>query len=417
MKLRALFLSTLIVTVFFMTRGMAAVKATQTTVAQSSFFKLCKEGGADEVSAALKAGAGANWRDSSGMTALMTAAAAGNRAVVKVLLKAGADIKKTTADKKTALLYAAKTSSDPWIIKDLLEAGADIYARDNERRSALMLAVMNPVVSVTMVLIDNGAPLNVTDKAESTALMLAAKAGNGDAVNQLIDAGARIEARDNARGTALVYAEKNTKLATDEALLKRLQGKSGAVALTPERFSVLCRWGTPGRVKAALNARTDPNAYWKGLAPLSWAAQQNNSTEVLELLLSYGAEIDALDPVHGTTALIQAAEKNTDPKIVAYLLGAGARADIKDSRGKTALHYASMNPAFYPADLRGLKAVAAAVSAAENRVKAEYESRLATEHQKNAALQRELNRLRPHASLENKLAPVPSEQKKQPAPK
>jgi len=75
----------------------------------------------------------------------------------------------------------------------------------------------------------------------------------------------------------------------------------------------------------------------KGLYnPLMWAVTQ--STEVAELLLAAGANLDSQDRT-GITALMVACQRD-NPEIIEFLCRVGARIDLKDSKGRKAHEFA-----------------------------------------------------------------------------
>ncbi|HSF17868.1 MAG TPA: ankyrin repeat domain-containing protein [Vicinamibacteria bacterium] len=75
-----------------------------------------------------------------------------------------------------------------------------------------------------------------------------------------------------------------------------------------------------------------------GDTPLHVAARGPNR-RMAELLLKYGAEVNALDP-NGATPLILASQRAFGHKTVALLLDYGADRSLRDHEGKTALDYA-----------------------------------------------------------------------------
>ena len=76
---------------------------------------------------------------------------------------------------------------------------------------------------------------------------------------------------------------------------------------------------------------------WTPLMEASYNAAYRDHTSLVQLLLTEGADIDAISK-DGSTALMLAAERK--PDIVRVLLANRASAQLEDSRGHTALSIA-----------------------------------------------------------------------------
>ncbi len=87
--------------------------------------------------------------------------------------------------------------------------------------------------------------------------------------------------------------------------------------------------------RARPNQRSD-----EGIVPLMlWSQRNQKKTEMGELLLKYGAAIDAHD-LTGKTALMHALQRNA-PDTAKFLLSRGARPNTCDKTGKSPLMYAA----------------------------------------------------------------------------
>ncbi|MBR1777278.1 MAG: ankyrin repeat domain-containing protein [Alphaproteobacteria bacterium] len=101
--------------------------------------------------------------------------------------------------------------------------------------------------------------------------------------------------------------------------------------------------------------------------PLMFAAAKNHNSQVTEVLLKAGANVNQKSGIckngfslsvylleklanlkpkkwGGDTALILAAKENRNPEVVIALIKAGADVGSKNAEGKTALQYAQDNP-------------------------------------------------------------------------
>ena len=77
-----------------------------------------------------------------------------------------------------------------------------------------------------------------------------------------------------------------------------------------------------------------------GITPLH-AAVQNGNVDIVKLLLSYGAKIDAKDNLKRTPLMMIDDDASTE--LLDLLLTYGARFDLKDKRKNNVLHYAAAN--------------------------------------------------------------------------
>ena len=96
-------------------------------------LRACYSGTAEDVRAALEAGADVDIATSNGMTALMWAAYANpHPEVIRVLLEAGANVNARHNTGGTALMRAAYYNNNPEIINVLLDAGADPNVKNKD---------------------------------------------------------------------------------------------------------------------------------------------------------------------------------------------------------------------------------------------------------------------------------------------
>jgi ankyrin repeat protein len=284
-------------------------------------FYLAAQGSADQVMAAIRAGADVNARvkpaandDAEDMTLLMLAAGRrGDPDVISALIKAGVDVNARTTRGAirgmTALMYAAVNGRAPKAVFPLLAAGADV---------------------------------NAENKQGTTALLFAASSNKNQGVaTALIRAGARIDKRDFNGYTALEIAlQWNDTIAVAEEMLQAI-----GPSLTKELASSALRIAVgnvsiePRGIKLLLDAGADVNS----------PAPKNGYTaildgaacgfEVVDLLLKAGAKVNIKNSF-GQTPLIIAACLTKDPRVLGALLDAGADPKGKDNDGMRALDYA-----------------------------------------------------------------------------
>jgi ankyrin repeat protein len=174
-----------------------------------------------------------NWRDDSGMTALMTATFHGYTEIVRLLLAAGANVNIKVND-WTPLLEASRRGRLD-IIKLLVAAGANLDAKNHLGDNALTIAVANGQTETVEFLLSIGMNVNAQNNKGETALMEAAYTRRARIVEILLAAGADVSIKDKSRYTALDVAREELRHRPDRAreyneiiqiLEEALKGKS-----------------------------------------------------------------------------------------------------------------------------------------------------------------------------------------------
>ncbi len=128
-----------------------------------NFQVLCREGTADEVRAAINAGADVKGKKGE-PTPLHWAGLNPNPGVISALVKAGADVNARSNDGATPLHFAAANNSTSEAVSQLLKAGAKANARDKDGRTPLHLAARsNANPEVTELLLEAGADAKTKD--------------------------------------------------------------------------------------------------------------------------------------------------------------------------------------------------------------------------------------------------------------
>jgi uncharacterized protein len=136
--------------------------------------------------------------DTLGCTALVGAAISGQREVVALLLRKGADVE-TRGFGKTALMHATADGHGDMVAL-LLDGGALIETKDSIGWTALIHAAAGGHGEVVALLLEWGALLEAKSHDGRTALKYAAAAGQREVVALLLDRGADASARDNGQG-------------------------------------------------------------------------------------------------------------------------------------------------------------------------------------------------------------------------
>src|SRR5205823_496792 len=113
------------------------------------------------------------------------AARAGDREAVRQLLQHGADVNAAEADGMTAFHWAA-TKDDLDLVRMLLRAGANLRAMIRlGGYTPLMMAARNGNAAIIEALLNAGADVNAVTSFGTTVLMLVAASGRVAAVGQI----------------------------------------------------------------------------------------------------------------------------------------------------------------------------------------------------------------------------------------
>ncbi|HLG59074.1 MAG TPA: ankyrin repeat domain-containing protein [Vicinamibacterales bacterium] len=260
-----------------------------------------------------------------GWTPVTMAAAQGASSAVSALLRHGADPNRPNDLGRTALMFAANYGQTE-IIRLLVKAGANVRARPNSepRFSALLAAASNGHVDAVRVLLELGADINDSDDDGQTALMLASAKGHSSVVRELVTRGVDVNTTGRGGINAIAVAVVEGQAEVVDLLLDdrvKLNVRAGQFGNTPLALAI-----SLGRTQIAqklLAAGADPNlSASRGLTPLMIATMRSN-LELVQTLIDKGADINARN-VDGATA-IQLAAQQTDKRIVEKLRQAGAR--------------------------------------------------------------------------------------------
>lgn len=155
------------------------------------------------------------------------------------------------------------------------------------------------------LVIDAGADVNTDYGDGVTALHIAVMGGHTEAVEALIAAGADLEAEAGSNFTPLMRA---AEYPNGDIVTLLLEAGASTDVFSTDVYSS---------------------------SPLHLAIQTDN-TVALEALIAGGADLDAVDPVYGATALINAAYWDA-PECAELLILAGADITHADDDGLTAL--------------------------------------------------------------------------------
>ena len=233
-------------------------------------------------------------------SALMLAALWGDLEIVRALLDNGALPLAVNQYDENALMFAAE-SGHLEIVRLLLNYNINVNAVNHGEESALSYAAKNGHYSVCQLLLQSRARLDIV----SRLMPLHTAAGHGDAAlcRLFIQHGADINQIDSYDASPLMYAVEEQQIPICKLLLK-----SGAnINFRNSKETIL------------LEAISTKNA------------------ELVEYLLSQGAEVDGTPPSEKNLTPLTVAASTNQPDMVKLLLDSGALIDRRMKRGRTAL--------------------------------------------------------------------------------
>jgi len=122
------------------------------------------EGGVREVSLFLAAGFSPDTRNKAGIPLINIAARNGNRDILKLLVKSGAELNAQSDDRGASALFDSVLAKRHDIAADLISAGADVDIKSKDCQTALIVAVGAGDEKMVSALLQAGANPDIPDK-------------------------------------------------------------------------------------------------------------------------------------------------------------------------------------------------------------------------------------------------------------
>jgi hypothetical protein len=133
------------------------------SVTGESLVQCTGDGRVHEVSLFLAAGFSPVTRDKAGVPLLNIAARTGNREVLKLLIKSGADVNLTADDRGSSALIDSTIGRYFDIVTDLIESGTNVDLKSKDGQTALVIAVGADDEAVVEALLKAGASPDISD--------------------------------------------------------------------------------------------------------------------------------------------------------------------------------------------------------------------------------------------------------------
>lgn len=246
---------------------------------------------------------------------LIKAASMGLTEIVDMLLKRGANIDDRDSVALTALIWAARNDHIK-VVEVLLNnpKKPDVNAKGITQIPPLWYAVINENMDMLTLLHHRGAKIDYPNREGESVLTKTVLHDRFDVLDYLVANGANINRADNLGYTPLIYA----------ANMSCCKDRKQVLAWVPKFLTF----------KPKLDLQIG-GAGKAGLTVLH-AATLNGSTELLQLLLDAGMNINQLSLETNRTPLHYAAQIRR-PDVVEFLLKQGAKTEIFDASNFTPL--------------------------------------------------------------------------------
>jgi ankyrin repeat protein len=248
-----------------------------------------------------------------------------------MLVEHGASVDARNQHGETPLHLAAERNYSSFV-SSLLNLGADVGAQDNNAMTPLHSASRGPMpvlefCTAFQLLLEHGASVDARNKDGRTPLHLAVESGRLTYVSLLLEFGADVDAQDNDGMTSLHLASKDSPSDVADVGGRRTM----AAQLLLVHGPIVHLWNRNGQT------------------PLH-AASQHHLFSIVDLLLNFGAEVDAQDddnmtPLHFAVSTLRHTRSaivadDYDVKVIQLLLVHGANVEAQNNDGETPVQIA-----------------------------------------------------------------------------
>ncbi|XP_056008710.1 uncharacterized protein LOC125661395 isoform X2 [Ostrea edulis] len=324
----------------------------------------CNGGHIAIVKELVKLGADVNLQDGHLNTPLIAACEGGHISIVKELVKLGTDV--NPQNRVDTPLIAACRGGHITIVKELVKLGADVNPQNrlgdtplidacqgghisivkelvklgtdvnpqNRVDTPLIAACRGGHITIVKELVKLGADVNLQNGWENTPLMAACKGGDISIVKELVKAGADVNLQNILGDTPLIRACEEGHISIVKELVKLGADVNPQNRLGDTPLIDACQGGHISIVKELVKLGTDVNPQNRVDTPLIAACRGGHITIVKELV-KLGADVNLQNGWENTP--LMAACKGGDISIVKELVKAGADVNLQNILGDTPL--------------------------------------------------------------------------------
>jgi uncharacterized protein len=254
------------------------------------------------------------------------------------LINAGADLTARDSHGRTPL-HAAVVAGKQELIQLLLAKGADPNTRDDTGASPLDEAAWGGSVEIARMLVDAGAAVNAPEtKTGATPINEAVFKDHIDVIKLLLARGADTSIRDHA---GFSPAENAVRRHHPEVLGILLEHERDG-ALPVRLLADAVRRGQADTVQTLLELGVGVDAKFVSGSTALYEAALKGDDQIVSLLVSRGADVNARETVSGTTPLYAAAAFGRAQTVAALLLW-GADPNLFSAEGVSPRRVAESN--------------------------------------------------------------------------
>ena len=286
-------------------------------------------------------------------TPLLWASLSSSGEFIETLIDLGANVNAQRSDDKVTPLILSADCNNFLAVNLLLDHGADANIASADGNSPMHRAVSNGFFDIAKRLIEKGSDVNLQNKEGITPLFLGVKNKHEQLIKLLIEneADVNIGYKKNYTETILVRGKDKGRAAWHYVLVKKhLLGlflkrvKGGRVNVAEFGDILQSGWGKDppkGTTNKILKKYDFQFKKIPGVTLLHIASEQINESEIIDLLVKSGANVNARD-AEGFTPLHMAAIHG-NLKIVKKLVDLEADVNIITTDGKNAAELAHLN--------------------------------------------------------------------------